>query len=36
VTPDINAITTLIIAMVALAVATASIVSNRRRPVGAQ
>jgi putrescine transport system permease protein len=36
VTPDINAITTIIIAMVALAVATASIVSNRRRPVGAQ
>jgi len=36
VTPDINAITTIIIAMVALAVATASIVSNRRRPVGAE
>ena len=35
VTPDINAITTIIIALVAVAVATASIVSNRRRPVAA-
>jgi putrescine transport system permease protein len=36
VTPDINAITTIIIALVAIAVATASIVSNRRRPDAAQ
>ena len=36
VTPDINAITTIIIALVAIAVATASIVSNRRRPVAAK
>ena len=36
VTPDINAITTIIIGMVAIAVATASIVSNRRRPVAAK
>jgi putrescine transport system permease protein len=36
VTPDINAITTIIIALVAVAVATASIVSNRRRPDAAQ
>jgi putrescine transport system permease protein len=35
VTPDINAITTIIIALVAIAVATASIVTNRRRPVAA-
>ena len=35
VTPDINAITTIIIALVAIAVAIASIVSNRRRPVAA-
>ena len=35
VTPDINAITTIIIGLVAIAVATASIVSNRRRPVAA-
>jgi len=36
VTPDINAITTIIIALVAVAVATASIVTNRRRPIGAK
>ena len=36
VTPDINAITTIIIALVAVAVATASIVTNRRRPVAAK
>lgn len=36
VTPDINAITTIIIALVAIAVATASIVTNRRRPVAAK
>ena len=34
VTPDINAITTIIIALVAIGVVTASFVSNRRRPVG--
>ncbi len=33
VTPDINAIATIIIALVAIAVAIASIVSNRRRPM---
>jgi putrescine transport system permease protein len=33
VTPDINAIATIIIALVAVAVAIASIVSNRRRPL---
>ena len=32
VTPDINAITTIIIAMVILAVATAAVISGRRRP----
>ena len=32
VTPDINAITTIIIALVALSVGIASIVTNRRRP----
>jgi putrescine transport system permease protein len=36
VTPDINAITTIIIALVAVAVATASIVTNRRRPIAAK
>jgi putrescine transport system permease protein len=36
VTPDINAITTIIIALVAVAVATASVVSSRRRPVAAK
>jgi putrescine transport system permease protein len=35
VTPDINAITTIIIALVVVAVATASIITNRRRPVAA-
>jgi len=33
VTPDINAITTIIIALVIVAVATASLISSRRRPV---
>jgi putrescine transport system permease protein len=33
VTPDINAITTIIIGLVVLAVATAALVTNRRRPV---
>lgn len=32
VTPDINAITTIIIALVAVSVATAAVISNRRRP----
>jgi putrescine transport system permease protein len=32
VTPDINAITTIIIALVAVAVATAAVISNRHRP----
>ncbi|HEY7643079.1 MAG TPA: ABC transporter permease subunit [Steroidobacteraceae bacterium] len=35
VTPDINAITTIIIALVIVSVATASIISSRRRPVAA-
>jgi putrescine transport system permease protein len=35
VTPDINAITTIIIALVIVAVATASLISSRRRPVAA-
>ena len=35
VTPDINAITTIIIALVATAVATAAVISGRRRPVSA-
>jgi putrescine transport system permease protein len=35
VTPDINAITTIIIALVIVSVATASVISNRRRPAGA-
>jgi putrescine transport system permease protein len=35
VTPDINAITTIIIALVIIAVATASVISSRRRPVAA-
>ena len=32
VTPDINAITTIIIALVAIAVATAALISNKRKP----
>ncbi len=36
VTPDINAITTIIIALVAVAVATASVVGSRRRPIAAE
>jgi putrescine transport system permease protein len=32
VTPDINAITTIIIALVVIAVATASVITSRRRP----
>jgi putrescine transport system permease protein len=35
VTPDINAITTIIIALVAVVVATAALISGRRRPVAA-
>jgi putrescine transport system permease protein len=35
VTPDINAITTIIIALVAVAVATAAVISGRRRPAAA-
>ena len=35
VTPDINAITTIIIALVIVSVATASVISSRRRPVAA-
>jgi putrescine transport system permease protein len=35
VTPDINAITTIIIALVIVAVATASLITSRRRPVAA-
>jgi putrescine transport system permease protein len=35
VTPDINAITTIIIALVAVAVATAAVISGRRRPAEA-
>lgn len=35
VTPDINAITTIIIALVAVAVATAAVISGRRRAAGA-
>jgi putrescine transport system permease protein len=35
VTPDINAITTIIITLVVVAVATASLISSRRRPVAA-
>jgi putrescine transport system permease protein len=35
VTPDINAITTIIIALVIVSVATASVISSRRRPAAA-
>jgi len=35
VTPDINAITTIIIALVAVAVATAAVITNRRQPAAA-
>jgi putrescine transport system permease protein len=35
VTPDINAITTIIIALVAVAVATAAVISGKRRPEAA-
>jgi putrescine transport system permease protein len=35
VTPDINAITTIIIVLVIVSVATASVISSRRRPAAA-
>jgi putrescine transport system permease protein len=35
VTPDINAITTIIIVLVAVAVATAAVISGKRRPEAA-